>query len=66
MIGRLTPQERVRLAKDLRRRANGQPGLTAKFRQRLRQHASNLMQINLIEAKLTAAELNRPHDEETD
>jgi len=51
MIGRLTPQERIRLAKDLNRRANGQPKLKLKQRQEARQHASNLMKLNLIEAK---------------
>jgi len=51
MIGRLTPRQRILLAKELRRRANGQPKLKAKFRAKLRQNASNLMKINLIEAQ---------------
>jgi hypothetical protein len=55
MLGKLTPQQRIRLAQDLRRRANGQPGLTAKQRQELRRHAFNLMQLNLVQAKLQKA-----------
>lgn len=55
MPGRLTPQERMRLAKDLMRRANGQPGLKARERQNLRQHASNLLKLNEHQAKMARA-----------
>jgi hypothetical protein len=51
MPGHLSPRQRVQLAKELLRRANGQPKLKARFRQTLRRHASNLMQVNLIEAR---------------
>ncbi len=53
---RLTPQERIRLAKSLRKRATDQPGLKIKQRQELRRRAFNLMQINLYEAKLKKPE----------
>jgi len=48
---RMTPQERIRSAKNLYRRANSQPGLTQSQRKEARRHASNLMAINLMEAK---------------
>lgn len=48
-LPRLTPQERIRLAKSLRKQA-AQPGLKIKQRQEKRRHAANLMQLNLIEA----------------
>jgi hypothetical protein len=51
MPGHLSPGQRVQLAKELRRRANGQPKLKARFRRTLRRHAANLMQVNLIEAR---------------
>jgi hypothetical protein len=50
MIGRLTPQQRIRLAQSLRRQAN-KPGVPVKKKLEKRRHAANLMQINLIEAK---------------
>jgi hypothetical protein len=51
MIGRLTPQQRIRLAQSLRRQAN-QPGVPVKKKMEKRRHASNLMALNLAEAKL--------------
>jgi hypothetical protein len=50
---RLTPRHRVRLAQSLRRQAN-QPGLPVKQKLEKRRHASNLIQLNLIEASTSA------------
>jgi hypothetical protein len=47
---RLTPQQRIRLAKSLRQQAN-QPGIPVRKKLNKRRHAANLMQINLIEAR---------------
>jgi hypothetical protein len=47
----MTPQQRVRAAQDLRKRANSEPGLKIKQRQNLRRIAHNLMAINAYEAK---------------
>jgi hypothetical protein len=47
---RLTPQQRVRLAQSLRRQAN-KLGVPVRKKLEKRRHASNLMQINLIEAR---------------
>jgi hypothetical protein len=47
---RLTPQQRIRLAQSLRRQAN-QPGIPVRKKLNKRRHASNLMQLNLIEAQ---------------
>ena len=55
MAGHLSRQQRVRLAKELLRRASSQPKLKAKFRAELRQSAANLMQINKIEAEKAEA-----------
>jgi hypothetical protein len=49
MIGRLTPQERIRLAQDLRRQLQ-RPGLTQQQRQTKRRHIWNLLKINEVEA----------------
>lgn len=48
---RMTPQERIRLAKKLYMRAKGQPGLSQAERKEARRLASNLMVLNMIEAK---------------
>jgi hypothetical protein len=49
MVGRLTPQERFRLAKDLRKRALA-PGLTPAERAENWRHARNLLTINMVQA----------------
>lgn len=54
MIGRLTPQERIRLAQRLLKRANSEEGLSARKRADLRRQASNLVKVNAIEATLNA------------
>ncbi len=48
---RMTPQERIRKAQELRRRANSQPGLPMKLRKELRRVAINLVACNMLEAK---------------
>ena len=48
---RMTPQERIQAAQRLRKRANGEPGLKIAKLQDLRRIASNLMALNLWEAK---------------
>jgi hypothetical protein len=47
----MTPQQRIRAAQESRKRANSQPGLPARLRQELRRTASNLVKLNMIEAK---------------
>lgn len=47
---RMTPQQRIRFAQDLRR-ANRQPGVPLVLRLGLRRTAHNLVKLNLIEAK---------------
>ena len=51
MIGRLTPQERIRIVKNLFKKAKALPGLTQAQRKEARRHGWNLMAINLMEAK---------------
>jgi hypothetical protein len=46
----LTPQQRIRLAQSLRRQAN-QPGVPVRKKLEKLRHMSNLMQLNLIEAR---------------
>jgi hypothetical protein len=46
----LTPQQRIRLAQSLRRQAN-KPGVPVREKLNKRRLASNLMQLNLIEAR---------------
>jgi hypothetical protein len=53
MHERLTAQQRVRLAQELRKQAN-QPGLSQKQRQDRRRASSNLMKINEYEARKKA------------
>jgi len=48
---RMTPQERIRAAKSLFKRANDKPGLTQAQRKELRRVASNLVALNMIEPK---------------
>jgi hypothetical protein len=50
MLGKLTPQQRIRLAQSLRRQAN-QSGVPVKKKLEKRRHASNLMALNMYEAK---------------
>ena len=50
MIGKLTPQERMRLAQHCNKRAKD-PNLSPKQRSEARGHAWNLVQINMAEAK---------------
>ena len=50
MIGRLTPQERIRIAQSLRRQANNS-GLSPEQRREKRRHAFDLMKLNEFEAK---------------
>jgi hypothetical protein len=47
----LTPQERIRIAKSLFKKAKALPGLTQAQRKEARRHGWNLMAINLMEAK---------------
>ena len=54
MRGLLTPRQRIRLAQELRRRANSQPNLKVRQRNELRRHASNLVKLNSLEAKPSA------------
>jgi len=44
----LTPQQRMRAAQQLRRRAASQPGLKVKQRKEFRRTASNLVKLNAI------------------
>jgi hypothetical protein len=46
----LSPQQRIRLAQSLRRQAN-QPGVPVRKKLEKRRLASNLMALNLIEAR---------------
>jgi len=50
VIGRLTPQERIRIAQSLRRQANNS-GLSPEQRREKRRHAFKLMKLNEFEAK---------------
>jgi hypothetical protein len=50
MLGKLNPQERIRLAQSLRKQSNA-PGLSVKQQQVKRQHASDLVKFNEIEAR---------------
>jgi len=50
VFGRLTPQQRIRLAQSLRRQAN-QSGVPVKKKLEKRRHAANLMALNMFEAK---------------
>jgi hypothetical protein len=47
----MSPQERIRAAQDLRKRANSQPGLPQKLRQEARRAAHSLVKLNALEAK---------------
>jgi hypothetical protein len=51
MKPRMTPQERIRAAKELLRRAKTQPGLALAMRAELRRVAANLVACNMLEAK---------------
>jgi hypothetical protein len=48
---RLTPSERIRIAKSLLKRAKTQPGVPPHVRAEARRHAHNLITLNLSEAK---------------
>ena len=47
---RMTPQERIRAAQELRRRAIDQPGLSQRQRQNARRVAHNLVMLNSLQA----------------
>jgi uncharacterized membrane protein len=51
---RLSPQERIRLAQSLRKRANTQPNLTQGQRKEARRLASNLVALNMLQPKQKA------------
>jgi hypothetical protein len=63
MISRLNPQERIRLAQSLRKRADTDPNLSAERRQELLRHAWNLMKINEAIAKRQSDDPALRHDE---
>jgi phage terminase small subunit len=48
---RMTPQERIRKAKECYRRAKSQSGLSDSLRAELRRVANNLVALNLLEAQ---------------
>ncbi|MCC6887419.1 MAG: hypothetical protein IT536_02575 [Hyphomicrobiales bacterium] len=50
MVGKLTPQERIRIAKGLRAHAN-RPNMPAPMRLKLRRAAATLIALNRIEAE---------------
>ena len=48
---RMSPQDRVRMAQELRHRGISQPGLTQGQRKNARRVSSNLVKLNALEAK---------------
>jgi len=46
----MTPQERIRLAKSLFKRAKSQPGITSKQRAEARRTTRNLVALNMLDA----------------
>ena len=53
----MTPQERIRRAQELHRRAKYQPGLPMSLRAKLRRVANNLVRLNMMEASKRPAAL---------
>ena len=50
-MDRMTPEERIKIAKEMLRRAKSQPGLPIGLRERVRRVAHNLVSLNAMEAR---------------